>query len=225
VTAGTQQLSTDQKSWRAWVRFIGLPVGFFLPALLLFLVTIDGAGFPGFGLAGPLVLLTVLLIALSALGLLTVCSVWALGLTRRRFPMAWALFGCGMLLGTLPALGVPAAAKPLAARIVAIKAQTVIDAVEAFQAEHGALPNSLEQLVPNYLPGPVQTGSPAYPEIRFSRGADSSGGWTLEVPMTELMGFDALWYCPAKFCSDLDIEEEGEIVATTRTGRWWFVVD
>jgi len=167
-------------------------------------------------------LLAALLVALAALGL-TAWIIWALHLKGRRFPVAWALFACGILLGAFPALGIPAAVKPLAASIVAARSQPVIDAIEAFHADHGVLPNSLAQLVPNYLPRPVRTGSPAYPEIRFARGKDPNGDWALEVPMTELMGFDALYYCPVGACDD--IEEDGEIVATTRNGRWVYVVD
>ena len=41
--------------------------------------------------------------------------------------------------------------------------------------------------------------------------------------MTELMGFDYLYYCPFSTCDSQT--DEGQLVAVTRNGRWVYVTD
>jgi hypothetical protein len=187
----------------------------------VWLAVVDGAA--GWGVAWPVLILVGVVLLLSVVYWVVTTFAWILRFSRRRPSPTWLLFVIGALIGAWPSLAMTVVAKPLAARIVAGKTRPVIDAIEAFQAEHGALPESLEQLVPTYLPGPVRTGSPAYPSIRYLRGEDPNGPWGLEVPMTELMGFDTLNYCLIASCDDL--MEEGEVVASTAKGRWIFILE
>ncbi len=43
----------------------------------------------------------------------------------------------------------------------------VVEAIERFEAVHGSPPNSLEDLIPNYLPSKPHTGLGKYPEYEY----------------------------------------------------------
>lgn len=82
---------------------------------------------------------------------------------------------------------------------VTARGEPLVRAVHAFEAKHGRPPESLDQLVPAYLPEVPPTGIGAFPDFRYITGkAESYDGnpWVLIVIPPIAAGFDTLMYFP-----------------------------
>ncbi len=97
----------------------------------------------------------------------------------------------------------------------------VIAAIEAFAKAHGQYPESLDQLVPEYLKALPYTGMVGHPEYTYSRPGpdDDFTGYRLRVSMAWLMDFDDLTYLPP------GNKPYAPSKALTRYGEWVFFDD
>jgi hypothetical protein len=82
------------------------------------------------------------------------------------------------------------------------RSQKLISAIDAFEREHSAPPESLDQLVPDYLPAVPSTGMMAYPEYTYHTGVDAAESylgnpWAPSVSTSSGgINFDMLLYLP-----------------------------
>lgn len=70
---------------------------------------------------------------------------------------------------------------------VADRAQPILDALNAYQAEYLVFPNSLDDLVPAFLPAVPDTGLAGYPHFQY-RKSIGSADYELYVPVPGLPG-------------------------------------
>jgi hypothetical protein len=209
--------------WRRWGWAISIAAGLVAPSVLVLAFTLDGAGYPGIGIREPtLTALGVVLVAWLFFQLVAVVG-WMGKQLAGRWPAVALLLGMGVLLGLIPAVMVGFVGKLMVAEILSERAKPVIAAIEAFHNARGFWPADIEQLVPEYLPDVPRTGSPIYPDfiLRTDHWAEEFGNpWVLEVPMNEILKFDALYYCPQADCEE-QVREIGG--TTTRVGSWIFL--
>ena len=66
---------------------------------------------------------------------------------------------------------------------ISLNAQPVIDAIERYRAKTGEYPNSLDVLVPEYLPSIPATGNTIYPNYEYRPAGE---GWGWRIPSYEL---------------------------------------
>jgi hypothetical protein len=100
------------------------------------------------------------------------------------------------------------------------RAQPLIDAISAYQADHSRPPATLDELVPKYLDRIPETGIGAWPAFRyFANHPDRHHGnpWVLIViPPNLIMGFDSFAYVPRRNYSE---------AGYTPMGTWGYFYD
>ena len=113
-----------------------------------------------------------------------------------------ALMGFGVVLGVTTFMGMNSAdeAREEAIERFAKETEPLIVAIKAYEHQHGAAPESLEQLVPGFLAAIPETGLPAAPRWGYSqdRWADGTVEWRLSV--VESIGLGELIYVPDPGC-------------------------
>ncbi len=103
---------------------------------------------------------------------------------------------------------------------LAIRSQHLVDAIHRFESERGSPPESLVELVPNYLPGIPATGIGAYPDYHYDAAdyarRQGAGDWLLWVPTSSGgINFDRFVYFPSE-----TYPERGESGAYEPIGKW-----
>lgn len=92
----------------------------------------------------------------------------------------------------------------------------VVDGIDAFHADRGGYPQSLDDLVPDYLPALQPTGMANYPEYTYLVGKNAArhrgNPWIIEVFAGYGMGFDQFYYYPLQ-----NYPEGGSF---ERLGKW-----
>ncbi len=109
--------------------------------------------------------------------------------------------GSAIFMGTFYAFASSGAMLRTAAfRDLADRSMPLIEAVKAFEANEGQLPESLEQLVPRYLEKVPSTGLAAYPKYKYLTGQRASfwleNPWVIQVDARRIHGFDKFSYFP-----------------------------
>ena len=93
------------------------------------------------------------------------------------------------------------------------RAQPLVDAITAFQADHGRPPAALDDLVPKYIDRIPKTGIGMYPEFRYWTGrANQHHGneWVLSAsPPCVVFGFDSFYYYPRQNYAEAGFGEIG----------------
>jgi hypothetical protein len=109
----------------------------------------------------------------------------------------------GVVLGVTTFMGMYLAneARDQAIERFARETEPLIVAIKAYERQHGASPERLEQLVPGFLLAIPETGLAAAPQWRYSqdRWADGSVKWNLSV--IESLGLGEILYVPDPGCS------------------------
>lgn len=87
--------------------------------------------------------------------------------------------------------------------------EPLIAAIKAYERQHGAAPERLEQLAPGFLAAISATGLPAAPKWTYSqeRSADGSVEWRLTV--VESVGLGEILYAPEPGCGDWGVRVTG----------------
>jgi hypothetical protein len=81
---------------------------------------------------------------------------------------------------------------------MADRSVVLVEAIEAFAHDHGAPPDTLEALVPSYLPAVPSTGMAAAPTYEYSTGnvpCSGENAWSIWV---EPAVFETFLYCPKR---------------------------
>ncbi|MEQ8851537.1 hypothetical protein [Gimesia sp.] len=104
------------------------------------------------------------------------------------------------------------------------RSKPLVQAIARYTDDHGTPPETLEQLVPDYLPHVPGTGMMAYPTYHYYAGAQSreryqGNAWALVVP-TGSGGFnwDQMLYFPLQ-----NYPEHGYGGSLERVGNWAYV--
>jgi hypothetical protein len=105
---------------------------------------------------------------------------------------------------------------------VAQQGQPLVDAITAYNVEHGRSPGSLEELVPGYIDRIPDTGIGMWPDFQYVVGQpDKFDGneWVLLVTPPNLpMGFDQFMYFPRQ-----NYPRVGYGGGIERIGTWGYV--
>lgn len=121
----------------------------------------------------------VLALAFVAVGVLSALATFAVGRRTRARQMATSLvlITTGALLGLL-------LDRYKGAGLAVRNEKIIIPAVDRFRADHGRYPDSLNELVPRYLPStrPAGTPMPLYRILYWRHGDDASLSVTVAVP-------------------------------------------
>ncbi len=105
-----------------------------------------------------------------------------------------------------------------------IRAKPLVAAIHQYEQDHHAPPESLQNLVPEYLPAIPSTGMGAYPEFQYSTGANCrrrnhENPWTLSVLTSiGILNWDRLLYFPRQ-----NYPEHGYSGTLERVGDWAYV--
>lgn len=94
----------------------------------------------------------------------------------------------------------------------------LVEAIKAYDRDHGEPPPHLDALLPDYLPEVPSTGMRAYPEYRYSVWPGKSPAWTLAVSTGWGLSFDEMLYFP-----DHDYPARGYGGVLERVGDWAYV--
>ena len=124
-------------------------------------------------------------------------------LARDRRPGMVAL-GCGLayLLGGSGGRASGVDQRWLTMEAMARRSQPLIQAIRAYERDHGSPPDGLDALVPDYLPKVPETGISVYPTYLYNRAEDGAGAgnpWQLRVPTPRrdsFLSFDRMLYLP-----------------------------
>ncbi|QDT42188.1 hypothetical protein Pan241w_22690 [Gimesia alba] len=100
------------------------------------------------------------------------------------------------------------------------RSQPLIDAINQYSDDHGGPPETLEQLVPDYLPAVPGTGMMAYSEYKYYAGAEAreryqENPWVLVVDTSWGMNFDQMLYFPKQ-----NYPKQGYGGNLERLGEW-----
>ncbi len=84
---------------------------------------------------------------------------------------------------------------------LAARSQPLVDAIHGYETKHGRPPDTLQSLVPEFLPQVPRTGMGAYPEYHFVAGEAAqrfaNNPWALYVPTPSGgINFDQFIYFP-----------------------------
>lgn len=120
----------------------------------------------------------------------------------RRDALYYLLVSAILVPGTLAGCVVGHKVRTAGMQRFAERSRTLITAIEKYEREHSAPPQTLQELVPDYLPAVPSTGMMAYPEYRYHIGDDATenyagNAWALSV-FTPGGGinFDQMLYFP-----------------------------
>lgn len=98
------------------------------------------------------------------------------------------------------------------------RSQKLISALKKYEHDHESLPESLEDLVPAYLPSMPTTEMVAYPDYEYHKGY-AGNPWALSVFTPKgLLNFDQIVYLPNQNYEELPFPEQYE-----RIGDWAYV--
>lgn len=109
-------------------------------------------------------------------------------------------------------------------RSFAKRSQSLIAAIEKYQRNHSALPRSLQDLVPDYLPEVPSTGMMAYPGYRYYVGDEAKqryagNPWALSVfTPSGGINFDEMLYFPNQ-----NYPKTGYGGSLQQVGEWAYV--
>ena len=121
--------------------------------------------------------------------------------TRRRsclYLLCIALFVLCCIFG----VGLGDKARMAGMKSFAQRSQTLIRAIENYERDHSGPPQSLNDLVPDYIPAVPCTGMAAYPEYRYHTGdmakqQYAGNSWVLTVfTPSGFLNFDMMLYFP-----------------------------
>lgn len=105
-----------------------------------------------------------------------------------------------------------------------IRAGALLAAIQQYERDHLAPPESLQKLVPRYLPKIPFTGMGAYPEFQYSTGAECrkwyhENPWALSVLTSRgILNWDSILYFPRQ-----NYPEKGYSGVLERVGDWAYV--
>ncbi len=104
---------------------------------------------------------------------------------------------------------------------LAARSKELICAIKRYEIDEGRAPDSLEHLVPNYLPSVPGTGIRAYPEFRFLSGEEAKGfegnPWIVCVDCFT-GSFDTFYYFPLQ-----NYPQNGYGGSFERMGDWAYL--
>jgi len=100
------------------------------------------------------------------------------------------------------------------------RSKPLIGAIHAFEQKYGHPPESLQALLPEFMPSVPATGMGAYPDYRYSATDNEYQGnpWTIRVYTPEGMDFDQFMYFPLT-----NYPETGFGGWLERVGDWAYV--
>ena len=103
---------------------------------------------------------------------------------------------------------------------LADRSAPLIDAIRGYELATGAPPDSLSQLVPEYLPEVPSTGMGANPEYHYFAGEEAQSRygdrWAISVYTGLVLSFDEFWYVPSR-------EYESTEGAVELIGQWAYL--
>lgn len=110
-------------------------------------------------------------------------------------------FGLFVLVGGVAGFYFSEPYRDYAFSCLAERSKSLIAAIEHFERDHGAPPETLEKLVPKYLPAVPRTGMPGYPtyDYQVSKAGQEIAGnkWMLSVDCIHgIFIFDVFVYLP-----------------------------
>lgn len=141
----------------------------------------------------------------------------------RRLAMACLMGATGYVIGLLMGLNISHDIRMKAFEQLAERSMPLVTAIEKYQGAHGSLPESLNSLVPQFLPEVPATGMAAYPEYNYAKGDDAArfegNPWVLWVfsPYGGI-NFDQFIYLPLQ-----NYPEHGYGGVLQRIGDWAYV--
>ena len=109
-------------------------------------------------------------------------------------------------------------------RAFAQRSQPLIGAIRKYELDHSMPPQSLNDLVPEYLPAVPSTGMMAYPEFRYHTGTEArdrfaNNAWALSVATPSGgINFDMVLYFPEQ-----NYPDRGYGGSLERVGDWAYV--
>ena len=139
----------------------------------------------------------------------------------RRAGIAVSIFGIIFFIGlfAVPSMGGPIRMNAFGK--LAIRSQTVIDAISRFTIAKGHPPATLQDLVPEFLPAIPSTGMPSYPNYEYSTESERWKGnpWVLYINTPiGVINWDMFLYFPLQ-----NYPEEGYGGRLQRVGTWAYV--
>ncbi|MFD2157373.1 hypothetical protein ACFSW8_00505 [Rubritalea tangerina] len=119
----------------------------------------------------------------------------------RKATVAWLLLSVCFLAASLVGFVVGNNVRKMAFEGLAERSMVLVEAVHSYEETKGYPPESLVDLVPEYIDAVPSTGMMAYPEYRYSVGEDakyfSGNPWVLRVPAPSGgINFDEFLYFP-----------------------------
>lgn len=168
-----------------------------------------------------LVPIPVVLAMLAAFGWLGAGPMLALGSRKhRKTAIACWIFNLIYLVSVLLSLRLGHDIRHRAFEKLAASSQPLVEAIHRFESERGYPPESLGQLVPDYLPNITGTGIGAYPDYRYDAAEyarrQGAGDWMLWVSTSSGgINFDRFVYFPSE-----TYPERGESGSYELIGRW-----
>lgn len=101
------------------------------------------------------------------------------------------------------------------------RSQSLVAAIKQFEQQHERPPETLKELVPDYLPEVLGTGMPVYPEYEYMQGATAreryaDNPWVLivDTPIA-ILNWDQMFYFPRQNYDELRFNSGLE-----RVGDW-----
>lgn len=117
----------------------------------------------------------------------------------RRYSAALALCSVVYLVAFILSVRIGESVRRSAFHRLAERSKPLVAAVHAFEQKHGRPPESLQALVPEFIPSVPSTGMDAYPEYRYLTPATNHDGnpWIISVfTPSGGINFDQFMYFP-----------------------------
>ncbi len=165
------------------------------------------------GLCLTVVELISVIVLLAALGACVVCPVGLFFRKYRAGALSWLL--CAVTFTAAFVGGLSWRVHIRATNLVRVieRGQPLVDAISAYQTEHGRPPATLDELVPRYIDRLPETGIGMWPEFGYwvgRPGQNHGNEWVLVVtPPNVPMGFDSMYYYPRQNYSDAGYDPIG----------------
>lgn len=137
---------------------------------------------------------------ITALGAPLYALIMIFGRKQKKF-LPFAVFIWFVVWGSLPLSWSMNSWRNPGLERITVRAQPLIEAIEAYQDETDKYPPDLEALVPEYMDEIPYTGAVGYPDFRYNRAKADSLFETYEVLVNtppSMMGFDVFVYWPEK---------------------------
>jgi len=152
------------------------------------------------GSAAPLTLATMLVFPALAAAVLFVVGLICLCFRRsRRWAAMTVLCSITYCTAFVAALQIGRHIRTNAFHRLAERSTPLVAAIRAYEQKHGSPPDSLEALVPEFIPSVPSTGIGAYPEYRYYLAPEHYDGnpWVLIVfTPSGVLNFDQFMYFP-----------------------------